>query len=411
VSPAEYIRPAIRYVLSCTMRPVLSVVSLLAGGILVAAPPPPGPDSAEERKAEAYVRQLRSPKYKDRERAAAELIQMGRAAKTALIAGKADPDPEIQTRCQQLLPQALALDLRYRVDRYLNDPDGRLDHDLPLLKLYREKVGTDANARKLYAEMLNINGALLEGCADDPRTVTERVQQRTQEIYQELFGIPLAGGFRGGYRPGVPNPAEVSTLLFAASTPAYKPAQPDWVLSNLYMQPGFTTPLKDEKNGAALRRLFLNYLDARMDDNTINQCVWMLCQHQIKEGADVLAKALRDRKADQVYTKATAMCAVGTLGGKGHAVVFEPLLKDSAQVQPFFVGRGQRGQVQVRDVALAMTIHLNGKNPKDYGFELWQSYPGQLIQYHQLGFGSDVERASAFEKWGAEVAKSGTLPK
>jgi hypothetical protein len=395
---------------SRTMSRGLSLIGLLTGGVLLAAPPAGRPDTDEGRRAEVCVRQLGSPKYKDRERAAAELIQMGRAAKAALIAGKADPDPEVQTRCQQLLPQALALDLRYRMDRYLKDPDGKLDHDLPFLKLYRDKVGTDANARNLYAEMVTVNGVFLEACEEEPGRVTERVQQRTQEMYQQLFGNPLAGGFRGGYRPGMPNPAEVCTLLFAASVPAYKPVQTDWALSNLYMQPGFTTPLKDEKNGTALRKLFLNYLDVRMDDNTINQCVWTLCQHQIKEGADVLAKALRDRKADQVYTKATAMCAVGTLGGKVHADVFGPLLKDPAQVQPFFVGRGQRGQVQVRDVALAMTIHLNGKNPKDYGFELWQLYPGQLIQYHQLGFGSEDERVRAFKKWESEAGKAASPP-
>jgi hypothetical protein len=391
---------------SHTMSRGLSLAGLLTGGVLLAAPPSGRPDSREGHRAEVCVRQLGSPKYRDRERAAAELMQMGRAAKSALIAGKADPDPEVQTRCQQLLPQALALDLRYRVDRYLRDPDVKLDHDLPLLKLYHDKVGTDANARKLYAEMVTVNGVFLEACEEESGRVTERVQQRTQEMYQQLFGNQVAVGFRGAYRPGVLNPAEVCTLLFAASVPAYQPAQPDWALSNLYMQPGFTTPLKDEKNGTAVRRLFLNYLDVRMDDNTINQCVWMLCQHQIKEGADVLAKALRDRKADQLYTRATAMCAVGTLGGKAHAEVFGPFLNDTAQVQPFFVGRGQRGQVQVRDVALAMTIHLNGKNPKDYGFELWQVSPGQLIQYHQLGFGSEDERVRAFKKWESEAGKS-----
>jgi hypothetical protein len=385
------------------MKLVLAVLGLLTAGTLSAAPPTPAkPDSPDQRRAEALVRQLGSPKYRDRERAAAELVRMGRGAKAALLAGKADADPEVQSRSQQLLPQALALDLKYRLDRYLADTEGKLEHDLPLLKRYQEKVGTDANARKLYADMLTVNGALLEAVEEEPARATERVQQRYQEMYQEMFGNPF-GGFRGGYRAGGLHPAELCCVLFAASVPAYKPAQPDWVLANLYMQPGFTTPLKDEKTGSAYRKVFLHYLDARMDDNTINQCVWMLCQHRIKEGADVLAKALRDGKAGQVYTKAAAMCGVGTLGGREHVPVFEPLLKDEAQVVPFAVGRGQRGRVQVRDVALALTIHLSGKNPKDYGFSLWQVYPNQLIQYHQLGFGSDEERTAAFKKWEAEL--------
>jgi len=387
------------------MKLVLALICLVSVGTLFASPPPADAGSPDQRRAEAYVRQLGSPRYRDRERAAAELVRMGRAAKAALMAGKADSDPEVQTRCQQLLPQALSLDLMYRLDRYLKDTDGELEHDLPLLKLYQEKVGTDANSRKLYAEMLTVNGALLEAAEEEPGRVTERVQQRYQEMYQEMFGNAV-GGFRGGYRPGVLNPAEICSVLFAASTPAYKPVQPDWMLSNLYAQPTFTTPLKDEKNGTAYRKVLFHYLDARMDDNTLNQCVWTLCLHRIKEGADLLAKALAGGKVSQVYTRATAMCAVGTLGTREHVKVFGPLLKDDTQIQPFFVGRGQRGQVKVCDVALAMTIHLSGKNPKDYGFELWQVYPNQLIQYHQLGFGSDEERASAFKKWEAEAGKA-----
>ncbi|MBO0699825.1 MAG: hypothetical protein J2P46_15615 [Zavarzinella sp.] len=387
------------------MKLASSVLGLLGVSVLFAAPPVGGPDSPDPKRAEDCVRQLGSPKYRDRERAATELIHMGRAAKAALLAGKADPDPEVQTRCQQLLPQALSLDLMYRLDRYRKDTDARLQHNLPLLKLYEQTVGTDANARKLYADMLTVNGALLEAVEEEPDHVTERVQQRYQEMYQEMFGNAV-GGFRGGYRPGILNPAEICCVLFAASTPAYKPVQPDWMLSNLYAQPNFTTPLKDEKNGTAYRKVLFHYLDARMDDNTINQCVWMLCQHRIKEGADLLAKALADGKASQVYTKATAMCAVGTLGTREHVKAFGPLLKDETQIQPFFVGRGQKGQVKVCDVALAMTIYLSGKNPKDYGFELWQVFPNQLIQYHQLGFGSDEERASAFKKWEADVGKS-----
>jgi len=258
---------------------------------------------------------------------------MGRAAKTALQAGKKHADPEVQSRCEQLLPQALALDLEYRLDRYMKDPEGKLSHDLPLLKTYREKIGTDENARKLFGDMLRANGALLEMVEEEPAKLTDRVQQRYMEMYQEMFGNPLGGGFRGGYRAGALNSAELCCIMFVSAQPAYKPVQPDWMLSNLYTQPAFTTPLKDEKNGTAYRKLFFNYLNTRMDDNTINQSVWMLSQHKIKDGADVIAKALKDGKATQVYTKASAMCCVGTLGNKEHVKTFEPYLDDATQVQ------------------------------------------------------------------------------
>lgn len=385
------------------MKSLLSAAVLLSGGIALAAPPTTA-DSPESRKARELVSQLGHAKYRDREKAAAELIKMGRSAKIALLEGRSSGDPEVNSRCEQLLPQALALDLMYRIERFLKDTDGKLEHDLPLWKAFREKIGSDDSSRKLYAEMLKANGALLEAVEEEPSKITEMVQRRYQEMYQEMFGNQF--GFRGGYQPGKLNANELCCVLFAASMPVYKPIQPDWMLANLYTQPNFTVQLRDEKTGSGYRKVFFNYLDARMDDNTINQCVWMLSQYKIKEGADIIAKGLKNGKASQVYTKANAMCCIGTLGNKDHVKELESFLKDDSQIQQFFVGGGQRGVIKVRDVALAMTIHLSGKNPKDFGFTMWNVYPNQLIQYHQLGFGSDDERASAFKKWDEEVKKS-----
>jgi hypothetical protein len=374
--------------------------------VWAAAGPPAAAGAPESARAEALVRQLASPRYRDRELASVELIQMGRGAKSALVAGKSHPDPEVQNRCQQILPQALALDLKHRVDRFLADPAGRLDHDLPLLKRFRDQVGADDAARQLYTDMLTANAALMEAVEEEPARVADRVQQRAQEVYLDMFGGATGGRFRV-YKPGAVSATELCVLLFVASTPAYKPAQPDWVLGELYAQPPFAGALKDPKKGGPYRKLFFAYLDARMDDNTLNQCVWMLTQHRLSEGADVVARALRGGKLRQVYMKATALCCIGTLGTREHLSALEPFLNDDTQVQPFFVGRGERGAVQLRDVALAMSIHLSGRNPKDYGFRMWSVFPNQIIQYQQLGFGSDVERAAAFRQWREEAGKAG----
>lgn len=389
------------------MKRLLSLAIALSASACFAIPPA-DKDSPEYKRAQALIQQLGSNKYRDREKAAAELVKMGRSAKDALMEAKADPDSEVSTRAGQLLPQALALDLQFRIDRFIKDTDGKLKHDLPMLKIYREKIGTDENARKLFADMLLANGSLLEMAEDDPSKLTDKIQQRYQEMYQEMFPNQFNGGFQVEIRQNKLNSEELCCLLFAASSEAYKPIQPDWMLSNLFTQPNFTTHLKDDKGGSAYRKVFFHYLGSRMDDNTINQCVWMLSQNKVKGSADIMAKAIKDGKAIQVYTKANAMCCVGTLGDKTHLPVFDKLLKDSTKIQAFNNGRGQNGEVKVQDIALAMTIHLNGKNPKEFGFIQWNVYPNQLIQYHQLGFTSEEERKKSFKKWEEESKKPAT---
>lgn len=390
------------------MKALLSI-SLCIGFLGVApqvhAAPPVATDSPEHQRALELVAQLGSQRYKEREKAASELVKMGRIARKALEAGKANKDPEIYTRCEQLLPQALALDLLHRIEEYLKDTDGKKEHDLPMLKLFQEKIGKGPAERKLFGEMLKMNGSLLEYVEENPEKASQKVSQRIAEMYQELFGNQF--GRVGGYRPNALNPHDLCCVMFATTSPSYKPTQPDWMLANLYNQPPFTNLLKStDANSGGYRKIFMAHLEARMDDNTINNCSWMLCQHQIKEGADVLAKALKNGKATQVYTKANAICCVGTLGNKDHIPQLADLLKDDTMIQQFFGQNGlNRGEIKVKDVALAMTIHLSGKNPKDYGFTMWQVYPNQMIQYHQLGFVNADDRTNAFKKWDTDSKK------
>jgi hypothetical protein len=251
---------------------------------------------------------------------------------------------------------------------------------------------------------------LLELAQEEPGKLTERVQQAYLDMYAQMFGSPYAVGFRGAHRPGNMNVAELCGVLFASSHPAYKPSQPDWLLANLYTQPTFTNVLKDPKAGVAHRKVYFHFVESRADDNLVNQCAWLCAQHRITEGADVLARVLQAGKVTQVYAKAQALCAIGTVGTKDHIKLLEPYMSDGTQVQPFFLGRGSRGEVRIKDIALAMTIHLSGKNPKDCGFVIWNVYQNQLLQYHQLGFATKEDREAAFKKW-ADHNRTPAAPK
>ena len=74
--------------------------------------------------------------------------------------------------------------------------------------------------------------------------------------------------------------------------------------------------------------------------------------------------------------------------------MFADLLKDDSRFSSSLFAES-KGIIKVKDVRLAMTIHLSGR-AQSYGFEMWNVYPNQLIQYHQLGCG-DEERAASQE--------------
>lgn len=366
---------------------------------------PSAPETSPASSARSLVQQLGSAKYREREAAAARLLKMGRAAVEALSAGRSSSDPEVSNRCQQLLPQAKAFDLAQRLDHFVADKEGLLSHDLPWWKELRVVIGDDPKARGFYATMVRSCGTMLESTLEDPSQMTERLTMRAQEMYFDIYGNPFAG-FRGEVPPGRYDPSEVAAMMLMMTSAHYKPTQPDWLFSSVYGSPGpFLDRLKkDDSEGTLYRKVFFHHVTARMDDNTLNQVVYLLAQYRIPGSAEVFVKALADKKATQMYTKAQVIAGLATIGTKEHAKSLEPFLKDTTSVQPFFVGRGgQQGTVRMQDIALASIIHLHGKDPKAFGFAQWRLYPGQMIPYHQLGFSTDEERKVAFEKWGAET--------
>lgn len=370
---------------------------------------PPVVDPADAQKAKALVEKLASPKYREREAAATELLKLGRAATSALTEGRKHPDPEVGSRCEQLLPRARALDLEFRLDRFLKDTAGTQKHELPLLAAYRTTIGDDPAARALFADMLRISGPLVESAEEEPGQLTDRITRRSTDLYMEIFGNGF-GGFRGDVVTAKYNPAEVAAIMFLMSRPEYTPPQFDDQFATVYSFEGpFLSKLKDEKAGPAYRKLFFHFILAKLDENVINQTVYMLSNLKIPGSVEVFVKALESNKVTQVYTKAQVIAGIGSVGTKEHKKHIEALLKDEAQVQPFFVGRGgQQGQVKVRDVALAVTIHLSGRSPKDFGFTQWRTYGNGVIPYHQLGFTTDEARAEAFKKW--DAAKDSPAP-
>ena len=74
----------------------------------------------ELSKARELVHQLGSEQFADREKAELELAKMGRLARPALLEGvNTDPNPEVRSRCSDLLPKATALDLKARIEVFL----------------------------------------------------------------------------------------------------------------------------------------------------------------------------------------------------------------------------------------------------------------------------------------------------
>jgi len=345
--------------------------------------------SPEDDKAAALVRQLGSDVFTVREKAANDLLKMGRPAKNALEGGLKNPDLEVQTRCRDLLVVILDLDFKARLEAFIADKDGKQQHDLPCWQRYRKLVGEDAPARELFIEMARTNRQLLEDAEASPKKVGDRLASEIQTMFQRLFA-PLPGNRKQLTLP------EVALMLFIASDPQVTvPEASQQMTANLLYQPAFTQGLRNGPNSAHLRKLFGAWI-GQATGVAANQALSLSMQNNLKEGLELALKLIKEKD----FANGMALAAVGKLGGKEHLGTLEPLLKN-ATVLTNFNFNNQAVITQVRDVALAMMVHLTGQNVKDYGYEFARNVQGDQLFYSVvfLGFGNDTKRDAAFKKW------------
>jgi hypothetical protein len=356
-----------------------------------------GDPSATEAssRAAALVRQLGDPSVRIRDQASQELVKLGRAATPALLAGSRDSDPEVRTRCRHLLPAALWLDLQARISAYLADTSGSQGHDLPGLARYQQLLGTSPEARALFGEIIKSDPALMEQAETDPKAAVTRFTARAQLLQQQQIN-----------RLGSPGPAganknEVACLLFVGTAPDLElPATATYPVYNVLQQHAIRTAVTAAGPNDPFRKLLLAWIQRRTDAGSLNQSLNLAKELNLKECLDLAVTTLRDKQA-QGFNRATAAIAVAKLGGKESLPVLEAILADNTTVGNMVFNNVQ-GTTELRDVALALCVHLTGQKLADYHFEMLANNPTMLfMSYYYSGFSDPAKREDAFKKWKA----------
>jgi hypothetical protein len=351
---------------------------------------PSDPMSEDKTRAEDLVRRLGDYSFEAREQASKELFRLGLSARPALLAGARDPDLEIRRRCRDLLPAILEADRLARLEAFIADKEGKHKHALPGWERYRRVAGADAAARDLFVAMQRVEPGFLADAAKDPDRAGETCAALCQHLYQKLYGRPIAPNRRLEV-------AELASLLLVAGDPRTRVPDPArGMVANFLYQPSARAALATP--GSPFRKLALAWMERQTDDDSAaQQMFYMVGNLDLKEGVDLALKVVRDKKL-QGRGLASALTTLGKLGGKEQTAVLESFLGDARPVGTFALNK-ERGTTQVRDVALAMLVHLSGQDHNDYGFTFSRTSPHLKFSPDFLGFRSDEQRARALARW------------
>jgi hypothetical protein len=364
---------------------------------LVAADPPADADA--KKRAEALVQQLGDPDYRDRERAAKELLAIGYPAKDAVLAGRKSPDQEVSDRCTKLYPLIWRHDLDKRVRRFLDHPGGPIPDDLPAAARWLQIAGDGKASRELYAEVVRAHPDPLLVVELHPDRVATAYEEHVRNVYGRLH-VPPAGAAS----PGRPTPTESEALLFLflGAVGDVRTSLAPGTSSSYYYQflssPALTAKLAAAEAGAPARKLLAAWLEKERYSILVRRGIDLAAQNKVTECLPTLRKIAAEPGVVWAY-RASALLGLAKLGTRDNLKDLERFLTDKAQIAAVNVN-GQPWGVQMRDVALGAAVQLAGESPADFGFE--RRPPPNLTSvtsYTYYAFPSDEKREAAHRKW------------
>ena len=144
------------------------------------------------------VRQLGAASFPTRERAEQRLLQIGIAAKPALLRGMRDEDLEVRLAAQRILIRIVQDDFDTCVAAFIQGSDNVPADRFPGWRRFRERVSDDRAARRLFTDMIRAESALLTALEHDDPTLLKQFAAKLQGLTDSM-GQPTASA-RAGLR-------------------------------------------------------------------------------------------------------------------------------------------------------------------------------------------------------------------
>ncbi len=370
------------------------------------------PSLEQANRAKELVAKLGDPIFRIRDEATRELRKLGRAALPVLNDTlNRTPDPEVRERCETLLPAIESADLKARLEAFISDTEAKYDHELPGWEAFRKITGNTAEARILFAKACQSkpNVELLQAIGSPKLDFEKIVLNRRMVLYNNSIRY-TPNGVRA---PVVP--ADVVTLLFAESAVTISNRNYSYAITNLLAQVPVRAAITDETNGEPFRKLLSHWMDTRTNYLEVYQAMTLAGQLNLKDVpvARYAEKVLANEMSPVIY-RMFALTTVARVTGADALPTLAKSWDDKTKYTVNWFVNGQRTihEVQVRDIALVMSLLVTKQKPEDYGVEV-KNQPNLNLNndtvkfsYMYYAFPDEKTRDAAFAKWKEYEAKS-----
>jgi hypothetical protein len=226
---------------------------------------------------------------------------------------------------------------------------------------------------------------------------------------QELYNLRYARSDLE--QPREPTLDEIAMLLLAESRIGSLSASRRMNTGYLLSGSGFSTAVRgsDEK-GKLYRAIAIAWLNSRNEPRDMYNAISIATNLDLTDQACGLAAGLLAMPGVNSRYRSRAATSLLSIGNQTHVPLLEKLFDNTIVVASVSGTSTIQGvpvevyyEIELRDLGLAISILLAGKNPDDYGFA--DRYPdspddGQSFSSSRYYFLNEKARKTAFAKWG-----------
>jgi hypothetical protein len=366
------------------------------------------PKKADDADVKKLIQQLGAPTFADRDAAHKKLKAMGPKILALVDAGRNDADAEIAERCQSIAA-GFRKDLR---DSFVKkfQTDEKTVSDYPLWKHFKAIAGDDAASRKLFAGM--IADAARFTVLDDGDTDPKQAAAHYKSIVEALGERGWKNWQPDGKAlPPTPTIPEIAVALFLGSIESTGKVEPDnggrRAPAERFALLGAEFHTKGLKGDTAipLKKLYGAWLARRESDDALRHGLERSLGWMIAEALPVARRTVIREKAP-LPLKISALTVLGRFGtDKDDGATVAKFFEDRTVIHTVEID-GVKHQSEVRDVAVAIALHLKKAKPLDFGFRTYTGlafdwtatpYTGRFSAF-PTGFTSNDARNAAHDK-------------
>ena len=375
--------------------------------------------AADQQRALQLVELLSADDFNTRQAAGKQLLNLGAAALVHVERAARSHNLETRTRAQRLLVQLRDQCFKEDLDAFVRDVAGRKAATLPGWQEFQELMGDGGASREVYVDLFRAVPELFQAAyatkspeCEQPHTsngplallIASRTKTLQNCVVRQQRGLPSEKDRHA---------ASLALLLVGATHPESVSPRSTQHLAQVVRNQ--LKPLaKGEGEAAYATRQLLSAWMLRSKTNDLYVLSQMLRLADELKLNDVAPLAIAIATSERAYRpshaqfRASALLVAGKLGDAEDIPSLASLLDDTA-VCASQSGRGRQEvelmDVEIRDVALAVTLHLAGEQPAEFGFEKAKSHDEKLFLLHTLAFEDQESRAAALALWQGRPAE------